>query len=158
MNVFSLKQMPRILAGIGFLALCGLAVCPAQEAARSDPGTAGKNPRDLIRLANQAKEKEARQLLKQVVALLHQENFSPQERDDLTPPFVACLAKAARTPDAVAEVMEPAKKSVSRQVYYRRYREQWIYEAPLRLGVVVEWKKGEGLRLQSVRALAPGIP
>ena len=72
----------------------------------------------------------------------------------LTAQFLACVEKKfARTPDHAAYVLDSqAKKVVARQVYFRHYREQWVYESPVSVSVVVVAKKGEGRRIQSVRA------
>jgi hypothetical protein len=128
---------------------------PEQVAAAEK--NAGHDPGKLIRLAKQAEEKEAQALLRKILKILL-ESKKFQTDADLTGQFITCLErKFASTPDSVAEVLEDsqANKSVARQVYFRRYSEQWIYEAPLRLWVSVTYKKGEGRRLQSVRPLPP---
>lgn len=114
---------------------------------------AGRDPAELIRLANRTEDQQARELLRKVLAILVEDKKLHGD-EKLTAQFLNCLErKFARTPDHAAYVLDSqAKKNVARQVFFRHYREQWVYEAPVSVWVVVIAKKGEGRRLQSVRA------
>ena len=63
-------------------------------------------------------------------------------------------AVAARTQAEVTEVLGERKR-ISRQVLYRRSIEQWHYDTPLSLCVVLEAAKGQIPRVQNV--LVPGV-
>ena len=63
----------------------------------------------------------------------------------------------AMSPQRVRDMLgKPQRKS--RQILYKRYVEQWIYDPPLRLCVEFEAALGQELRLQSVHLLRSRNP
>src|SRR5262245_14348551 len=114
---------------------------------------AGKGVRDLLELATKAEPVEARRLLGKVVRMLAdgKSALPAAERERLASDFRARLAEAVATPHQLEELMGGIRPMVARQVWYRHHREQWSYDFPLRFIVVVDRKKGQEARIQSVR-------
>jgi hypothetical protein len=126
---------------------------------------AGVNPQEvaeispLIRLVEQAERAEspeARRILQGIVARRREMKGAGPNAEALANRFARALQKCARSQEDVASVFGPATpKSTVREIYYRRYREQWIFDQPLRLVVVFDCVKGIEPKLLSVQAL-PG--
>jgi hypothetical protein len=112
---------------------------------------AGKDPVRLLEVAALAGAKEARMLRLQVKKLLAERNrpAPPEESEQFARRLLMVLPQAARTPAEVQEVLGTPKQT-ARQILYRRYLEQWHYDAPLPLCVVFECRRGQEPRLQSV--------
>jgi hypothetical protein len=150
------------------LVLCGALVCDlwADEPAPARPGLtaeevaarvekAGKDPAALLELVPLVGSRQAARVREQVKALLADRKriASPEELDLLTRQVARALPGAARSPAEVRELLGPPQQ-ILRQVLYRRYVEQWHYDTPLTLCVVLHALKGQEPRVQTV--LLPG--
>jgi hypothetical protein len=143
---------------------CAPVALPAQEqaprlsteelAAREQK--AGKDPVQLLLLSALAEDDAARRIRKHVHDLLasNKTNATPAELEALAVRLAAVFPRAVRTPAEVRQVLG-APRGVARQILYRRYLEQWAYDAPLPLYVVFDCHKGEEPRLQSVHLHRP---
>jgi hypothetical protein len=116
---------------------------------------AGKDPVALLELVPLVDARQAGRVRELVKALLadRKQIAAPGEPDLLTRRFARALPGAARSPAEVRELLGPPRQ-VLRQVLYRRYVEQWHYDTPLTLCVVLQAVKGQEARVQSV--LLPG--
>jgi hypothetical protein len=140
--------------GLGGLILAGI-FGHAQALALQD---VAEDARALLQLAGKAEPAEARQILGKVVRMLADDkaNVPAGERERLAAPFVTRLAEVVSTPKHLDEVMGPkSRPTVARQVWYRRYREQWTFDFPFRFTVLVDFKKGEEPGIRSVRQTSP---
>jgi hypothetical protein len=101
-------------------------------------------------LAEKAEPAQARRMMNQVLKLLERQ----PGKDALRERFARLLTQKATTPDEILEVLGPrTAKSVQRQVLFRRYLEQWVFEAPIGLCVVFEAPRGQEPRVKQVFAL-----
>ncbi len=120
---------------------------------------AGDDPAKLLDLAPLAEVKEGRRLLHKVFKVLLK---NPQPAQAISPLRSRCaelLSRLANNPEEVKEVLDAAfPKQIARQIFYRRYREQWIFDHPFRMTVVFDGVKGKDLRLQSVQLPPAGGP
>jgi hypothetical protein len=161
--------MRRALAAV---ALCGGLACvlPAQPPGPGGPKLtaeetaarlekAGSDPVALLELVPLLGEKEAVRIRQRIHALLLEQKplAGPEEVDELRRRLARGLPVAARTPVAVRELLGPPRL-VLRQVLYRRYVEQWHYDTPLTLCVVLEGVKGQGPQVQNVLVPGAGKP
>ena len=98
-----------------------------------------------LELAAKAEPKEAlRHLTKVIKELETDKTLTKTERLDLTGRVAQVLSEKTRLPEDVLAVMGPkTSKQVVRQIYYRRHLEYWLYERPLRIGVILEHNKGQ---------------
>jgi hypothetical protein len=147
----------------GWLA-CALAAQPpapggskltAEEvAARQEK--AGKDPVALLELIPLLGAKDAARIRGRVNALLTERKpvASPEDPDGFIRRIARGLRGAAQTPAEVRELLGPPRQ-VLRQVLYRRYVEQWHYDTPLALCVVLEGAKGQIPRVQN--SFVPGM-
>ena len=151
-------------------ALCGWLACAL--AAQPPPGPkltadevavrvekAGNDPLALLELVPLVKEKDAARIRQRINALLlERKRFAgPEEANDLMRRLVRRLPAAAQTPTEVRELLG-APRLVLRQVLYRRVIEQWHYDTPLSLCVVLEAIKGQMPRVQAVLAPSANKP
>lgn len=128
----------------------------AEQVARLEQ-EAGTDPGKLLHLAGRVESQEARRLLHRVVRLLvDAKDLSTAERNRLARLFASRLEKAA--PEDVTVVLGPSRSMVIRQVVYRRYLEQWLYETPLPLAVLVDYSRGQEPRVLAVHALPAENP
>lgn len=113
------------------------------------------NPNSLLEKAAQAEPAQARAYLGMVTALLDKDDgLTPSGRVEITQKLAKLLPLKAKTQAEVLEVLgEKTLKTVSRQALFRRYREQWTYERPLRLVVIWDVAKGQEPILSSVTIL-----
>ncbi len=138
----------------------------AQEAAPAPAGLtaeevaarlekAGKDAAAVVELIPLVDARQAARLRELVRTLLAERKqiAGPGEPDLLTRRLARALPGAARTPAEVRELLGPPKQ-ILRQVLYRRYVEQWHYDTPLTLCVVLHAQKGQEARVQTV--LLPG--
>lgn len=102
--------------------------------------------------------KQVRVILMRIIPILQEnKSISPGERDRLTPKLARVLEMSVRSPAELGKLMgEKASWTIARQIMYRRYREQWQLEAPLRLIAIFEYSQGEEARLMMVRPLPVG--
>jgi hypothetical protein len=116
---------------------------------------AGNDPVALLELVALVGETEARGLRQQLKTLLadRKQIAGPEEQERLLRGVARVLPAAARTPAALRELLGPPRQ-VLRQVLYRRYREQWHYDTPLSVCVVLEGARGQEARVRTV--LVPG--
>lgn len=106
---------------------------------------AGTDPGRLLDLAAKAQSQEARRILSQVIKILGEnKKLRPQEDlDVLTERFARSVEKSARTAKEVQAIFgEKTQKTIARQIYYRRYQEQWVFDMAVRLTVVFDCIKG----------------
>ncbi len=61
------------------------------------------------------------------------------------------------TPDEVRRLLGPPER-VARQILYRRYLEQWIYDPPLSLRIGWDCLSGQDPQVQTVQATTPEKP
>lgn len=118
-------------------------------------------PGDVEKLLDQAvgrNVKQVRVVLARVILMLHEsKNIRPDERERITSKLARVLQQSVRTPAELKDLMgEKTSWTVGRQIMYRRYREQWLLGAPLRLVAVFEYAQGEEVRLLAVRPLPAG--
>ena len=77
------------------------------------------------------------------------------DQDRLLIAVVKALPRAAWTPEQILDVLgAECPKTTARQIFYRRYREQWIFEHPIRCCVVFDCVKGKDSRVVAVVSLA----
>jgi hypothetical protein len=72
-------------------------------------------------------------------------------------PDQAPIARPGMTPNEVRALLGNPK-SISRQVLYRRYMEQWTYGNPAYLWVEFNCTKGQELHVQNVHQTGAPIP
>jgi hypothetical protein len=125
-------------------------LCTSETAGSQEDGS---EPGRLVELAGKAQGQEARKLLGKVIAALA-EGKQPKnqaERDDLLVRLAGGIEKSAQTQNEVRAIFgDKCQKTVVRQVYFRRYREHWTFERPVRLTVVFDCIKGREPRVQTV--------
>lgn len=116
-----------------------------------DPEVANK----LLELAAQAEPKEALKHLTTVTNTLRaNKTLTRAERESLTNRFVRILQAKARLPEDLAVVFGPmASKQVARQVFYRRYLEQWVVTSPVGLCVTFDCAKGQDPVIRTIQPL-----
>lgn len=116
---------------------------------------AGNDPVQLLLLTPAANEADAKRLRAEINLILRQ--FRPTVDGEavfqLSKRFAESVPRTA-SPLEVQELLGIAKSS-SRQILYRRYIEQWVYDSPLTLSVVFEHPKGQEPHLYLVRAEKP---
>ena len=97
--------------------------------------------------------------LPEVKALLQERKpiAGPEELDLLTRGVARALPAAARSPEELRELLGPPRE-VLRQVLYRRAVEQWHYDSPLSLCVVLTARKGQPARVQTVQVPGAAKP
>jgi hypothetical protein len=118
---------------------------------------AKRDPSKLAPLVEQVSRKDGRRLLRSWIKIQDEENPLPITERNAA--FVKALPRAARAPDEILEVMGGGSpKTVVRQFFYRRYREQWIFEHPLRCCVVFDCVRGKDFWLLSVLPLPHDAP
>lgn len=120
-----------------------------------------ETPGEVEKLLDQAlgrNVKQVRVVIARVIPMLHEsKSISPDERDRLASKLARVLKQSVRTPAELRQLMgEKTSWIVGRQIMYRRYREQWLLEGPLRLVAVFEYPQGEEARLLAVRPLPVG--
>jgi len=110
----------------------------------------------ILDLASEAEPKEAlRHLTRVATGLAADKGLTQVDRHELTARLARVLADKAREPgDLEAVLGTRAVKQVARQVIFRRYLEQWSYEAPVRLCVTLEWPRGKDVVIRAIVALA----
>jgi hypothetical protein len=115
---------------------------------------AGSDPTKLVASVERVSRKDARRLLSAWIKLEKR-----GEKNGVGARFAKSLLLAARTPEEVLEVMGAGSpKVVVRQVSYRRYREQWIFEYPMRFCVVFDCVNGADPRVSNALALPRDLP
>jgi hypothetical protein len=126
-----------------------LKLSPEEVAVREK--AAGNDAVGLLALAGLANDPESRSLRRKVFRLLsdQKQTATAAELEDLARRLAPVLPETARTPAEVSEVLGPPKR-IARQILYRRYLEQWTYDAPLPLCVVFDCPKGHDPRVLSV--------
>ena len=117
---------------------------------------AGQDPVQVLLLTPLAEEEAARKMRHRVHDLLtgQKANATPAELETLAGRLAVVLPRTVRSPAEVREVLG-LPRHVARQILFRRYVEQWAYDAPLPLYVVFDCRKGEEPRLQSVHLNRP---
>jgi hypothetical protein len=119
---------------------------------------AAMDPSKLPDLIDQVSNKDARRVSKAALSGLTEEQ--PRvEKDGLVAALVKALPRIARTPEEILDVMGAAsRKMVVREIFYRRYREQWIFLHPIRCCVVFDCVKGKDPGVLTVIPLPADIP
>ena len=120
---------------------------------------AGRDPVALLKLLPLVEVREAARLRQTVNGLLAERKqiASREEREVLGRAVARLLPTAARFPAEVRELLGTPQQ-VLRQVLYRRYVEQWHYDTPLALCVVLQGIKGQVPRVQTVLVAGTGNP
>jgi hypothetical protein len=140
------RRRVRLLASTGLLILAaafGHADVPAQDAA---------DVAKILDMATRAEPNEAVGHLTRVVNILGADaSYSRGERKGFALRLAKILRDKARHPDDVRVVFGAnTSKQVVRQVCYRRYLEQWIYDVPVRISVTFDCHTGQEPILHSV--------
>lgn len=106
----------------------------------------------ILEQVAQAEPPQARKALQSLLRAIEKDNaLPPRERADLTARLAGLIQAKALTQAEVLEVLgEKTPRSLSRQVLFRRYREQWTYERPLRLIVIWDVRRGQEPILKAV--------
>jgi hypothetical protein len=119
---------------------------------------AALDPTKLADVVDQVSPKDARLVLK--AALKGQPDEKPgTERQGLVSAIAKALPRVARTPEEILDVLgADSPKTVVREIFYRRYREQWVFEHPTRLCVVFDCVKGKDSRVLAVLPLPGDTP
>jgi len=145
-------------------AQAGAGPAPAQRAALAEADVAQRvreaaaEPNKLIDLADQVSTRDARRILHGVLRWAGEKDRGPMPQP-LVAAFVKVLPRFARSPDDILQVMgAAARTTVVRQIFYRHYREQWIFEHPLPCCVVFDCEKGADPRVLTVLPLPEGGP
>jgi hypothetical protein len=137
--------------------LAGAADAPRPRTPRLETGEIaarermlGNDPVGLLLLSGLAEEKAAQRLRQKVFLLLKEqrETATQAELDALASRLARSLPEATRSPVEVKEILG-APTQVSRQVLYRRYLEQWIYDSPVPLCAVFDCLKGQDPSLRA---------
>lgn len=69
-----------------------------------------------------------------------------KDRDDPAPAF--SKLERGMTPEQVRQLVG-APKQIARQIFYHRYREQWIYDVPLSVRLTFDCRRGQKPQLLS---------
>jgi hypothetical protein len=122
---------------------------PAEVAEREKD--AGSDPVKIVALAEQVDAKEARRLLLKALRVYDDGNLPLAEKDPFRIRFAKAVQLVAHTPADIEAVLGPkTARALPRQVFYRRYREQWILDRPIGLGVVFDCIKGRDPQVLAV--------
>jgi hypothetical protein len=119
----------------------------------------GKDAVGLLLLSGLADEPAARRLRQQALSDMAEQRLTATqaELDMLATRLARALPKVVRSAAEVQELLgTPAQ--VTRQVLYRRYREQWTFDSPLGLCFVFDCFKGEELSVRTVHPLIIARP
>jgi hypothetical protein len=143
-----------LIAGPGAFTSFGLAQAPATQVVET-----GKDVSRLIEQAGAAEKARGRELLQQAVKHLSQQKPKPAELAELAARMAKVLPSVAQTPDEVREILAPhLPEGITRQIFYRRYLEQWVLDRPLQLRIAFSYVKGQEPRIQTVHALPLAPP
>jgi hypothetical protein len=117
---------------------------------------AEKDPVQMLRLLRLADAQAAPPWRKRIFQRLVdvQKNAGKEQLDQLGQQFAQLLPVVISTP-AQADELLGEDKQVSRQLLYRHYREQWVYQQPLPLVLTFIYRKGQEpvlLKVQLVRS------
>jgi hypothetical protein len=113
-------------------------------------------PARLLDLAGKAQGKEARDLLGRAVKALA-ESKQPKTQAEMEALLMRLgrgIENTAQTQKEILGIFGGCPKTEVRQVYFRRYREQWIFEKPP-LTVVFDCIKGREPKVLTVLVPAP---
>jgi hypothetical protein len=112
---------------------------------------AGQDPVQVLLLVPLAEANSASRLRQRVAQLLegNKRSATAAELDAVAGRVARVLPACLRTPAEVRETLGPPCR-VSRQVLHNRYLEQWLYDSPLSLCVVLECRKGQDPNVQTV--------
>ncbi|MBM4071374.1 MAG: hypothetical protein FJ271_20915 [Planctomycetes bacterium] len=119
----------------------------------------GQAAAELDKLLDQSlrlEAKRARLILQRAFSLIEEEviNLNVAERDKLTAKLAQAVKRLTVTPADLRTLLgDKAAWTVARQASYRRYREQWLLESPVRLLAAFNCPEGQESRLESVRPL-----
>lgn len=98
--------------------------------------------------------KRARPILQRALAIIEEEKLSAGERDRLSAKLARAVQRLTHSPaDLQALLGEKATWAVARQVSYRRYREQWLCETPVRLLATFDCPQGHKPVLMGIQPL-----
>ncbi|HMF16353.1 MAG TPA: hypothetical protein VKE98_04060 [Gemmataceae bacterium] len=111
----------------------------------------GGEPGRLLDLAAKARGKEARDLVGRAVKALAggKQPKTQAEMEALLVRLARGIENSAQTQKEILGIFGDCQKTEIRQVYFRRYREQWIFEKP-RLTVVFDCIKGKEPKVLTV--------
>src|SRR5262249_4517577 len=91
-------------------------------------------------------------------ALLAAPAAAPSLRSDEPPPaFDVAQLRPGLSQDAVVRLLGQPKR-VARQILYRRYLEQWVYDGPKAVRVEFDCPRGQAPQVLSVFPLAVAKP
>jgi hypothetical protein len=113
----------------------------------------GDEPGQVLDLADKARGLEARKLLRQAIKVISEQKKTGTgaEMDALLVRLAQGIEKSGQTQSEILSIFgEKTSKTVVRQVYFRRYREQWIFEKPVPLTIVFDCIKGREPKVLTV--------
>ena len=103
----------------------------------------------LLDAARKAETAQALHLLER--ALLGLQTARPGTLVSQRQQLVEILAEKAQAPADVLRVLGiKTEKRVARQLLYRRYLEQWIYDQPVPAVILLDCKKGQDPQLRAI--------
>jgi hypothetical protein len=112
-------------------------------------GTKEVDGSSLLEAARKLEGQESLRLLERVAQTM--KSARPGTQASLRRRFIETLAEKARSPADVLLVLGPkTEKQVSRQLLYRRYLEQWIYESPAPAVILLDYQKGQDPVLRTI--------
>jgi hypothetical protein len=113
------------------------------------PQEGGDEPGRLLALAGKARGKEARDLLNQVIRALAEDKKS-KPREAVLSRLSREIERSAQTQKEIQAIFgEKTPKTAARQIFFRRYRELWVFEQPA-LTVVFDCIKGKEPKVLTV--------
>jgi hypothetical protein len=128
----------------------------SQEQGLSEEIKASKDPLRLVAAAERAERKHASRLLAQALKLFF-EDRAARDNDRFPRRFAKALRGVAFTQQDVTAVLGAGRpKTIARQIFYRRYREQWLLEAPLSLVIEFDCIKGSDPYVLNVQEIPGG--
>jgi hypothetical protein len=139
-----MAAMPLDLLRAALVALMLGGVAVAQDGA-SDIAKA-------IERAGKASDKDKVELLQKAVELADQQPLTAQERGRLSEQFVKVVKDQRLSMEQLEKVLGAAKKQVARQVFYRRYLEEWHVTHPLPFRATWDCPKGLEPTLRAISA------
>jgi hypothetical protein len=115
---------------------------------------ANDDPVALLLLLPLADDQNAGRLRKQVHDLLNEMKVPAAEQAKLAARLAAVLPETVRSMDEARQVFGPPRQT-ARQIFFRRYAEEWSFDSPLPLCLVFDCRTGQVPRLQTVRVNRP---
>jgi len=121
------------------LALVIMAVCSSATALNAGGGDVATIAK-MLDAALRADKKTARDITAQAIRMMEERKIPALELEPLAGRTLELLRHVIETPDDARAVFPEA--TASRQILYRRYREQWVTTPPLVVRIVFDCRRG----------------